>query len=637
MSDKIIGYKDAIWVKHPAKFNKELSLSAKSLHIGDAYYVFFNYSSICFVFSNNEWHRYKLGGANISDFRNWNVWTDGESAYYSYIAHGNSQQYKLNMSTLEWETITWVNVEIKQGNHVWYDPVHNHVYYCEPGIVKEWVNRTVLSWADGGLNGWSQSDIDFIDGAYFWIDPADNSEYYTNMGTSYKYDEEHQVWTNYAWGSGYVPSGQYIWTDGVNVYSSDRSSNGQRVLDRSNNSWVAKVWNDVSNIDGGLVCFNGIDAYYTNCILNKDTSTWERQNITYVEHESFSGWNVINLNSHTYLIDQNSELYEYNKATGVFESVPRPDTLSSSIGGSNIWTDGETLYADNGSIHLRYDTDTGTWVENTWINLPAYFMVAGIWSDGNDTYYSYNNAQFILDKGTREWVACTWNVNVDYGADVWKDSKGNTYYQVYDYNTDAHIFYRLNKSTKQWEPYTFAGHEAFDYLHRFYGNSVWHDEAGTTYYSGNASDSQANMQYVLDEDTDTWLPYDWGTNVPYDVRVSLWTDTDGNIYFNKIGTDDQYKLEAEPVYAKDLNEYLDKHGLATLIEQIKDSAGPVANEFVGTQAEWDALTAEEQNAYDKAYIKKEAEETLNEYIGSEEAWNALTAEEQNAYDKAYFV
>lgn len=84
----------------------------------------------------------------------------------------------------------------------------------------------------------------------------------------------------------------------------------------------------------------------------------------------------------------------------------------------------------------------------------------------------------------------------------------------------------------------------------------------------------------------------------------------------------------------DLNtEYLDKHGLATVIDQIKNSS---ANEFVGTNAEWDALTPEEQNAYNKAYIKKEAE-TSNEYIGSEEAWNALTAEEQNAYSKAYFV
>ena len=638
MSDKIIGYKDAVWVKHPAKFRKYMDLSGtKCLHIGDAYYVFFDmYSAECLVFSGNEWHKYKLGGDYISNFRNWNVWTDGESAYYSCISQGNSQQYKLNMSTLAWETVAWQNVEIKQGSYIWHDPIHNHVYYCEPGVVKEWVNRTILTWADGGLGGWSQSDFDYIDGANFWIDVADNSEYYTSMGTSYKYDEVHQSWIRYTWGSGYVPSGNYIWTDGVNMYSSDRSSGNQYVLDRSNNSWVAKTWNGTSNIDGAYVCFNGVDVYYGDYTLNKDTSTWEQHDFTYVEHSSFSGWNVVNLGSHTYLIEQSSDMYEYNKAIDAFESIPRPSTLDSNIGGSNIWTDGETLYADNGSIHLRYDPATETWVTNTWTNLPSYFMVTGVWSDGTDIYYSYNNAQFILNKNTREWTACTWNVNIGYGADVWKDSKDNVYYQIYDYSTNAHIFYKLNKSTKQWDVHTFAGLEAFDYSYRFYGHSVWHDASGKTYYSGGSTDSQTNMQYVLDEDTDTWSPYDWGTNVPDEVQASLWTDTDGNIYSNRYNTDKQYKLEAEPVYAKDLNEYLDKHGLATVAEQVKGLIPGQPNEFMGTQEEWDALTAEEKNAYDKAYIRSEGSET-NAFLGTHAEWEALTAEEQNAYDIAYYT
>lgn len=79
----------------------------------------------------------------------------------------------------------------------------------------------------------------------------------------------------------------------------------------------------------------------------------------------------------------------------------------------------------------------------------------------------------------------------------------------------------------------------------------------------------------------------------------------------------------------------DLQSIRNYIDESLSNSSSNKNEFVGTQEEWDALTAEEQNAYDIAYIKKE--DTSNEFIGTQEEWNALTAEEQNTYNKAYFI
>lgn len=80
----------------------------------------------------------------------------------------------------------------------------------------------------------------------------------------------------------------------------------------------------------------------------------------------------------------------------------------------------------------------------------------------------------------------------------------------------------------------------------------------------------------------------------------------------------------------------DLQSIRNYIDESLSNGSSNKNEFVGTQEEWDALTTEEQNSYDIAYIKKEGNDrTLNEFIGTQEEWDALTAEEQNVYDIAY--
>lgn len=80
----------------------------------------------------------------------------------------------------------------------------------------------------------------------------------------------------------------------------------------------------------------------------------------------------------------------------------------------------------------------------------------------------------------------------------------------------------------------------------------------------------------------------------------------------------------------------DLQSIRNYIDESLSNGSSNKNEFVGTQEEWDALTTEEQNSYDIAYIKKEGNDrTLNEFIGTQEEWDALTTEEQNVYDIAY--
>jgi len=368
-----------------------------------------------------------------------------------------------------------------------------------------------------------------------------------------------------------------------------------KIIGYRDEHWEQKTWNGLTRFDSLYIWTDGTDTYYSNgdtqYVLNKTTGEWEQKIWTGLwDPDKLFGYLIKTDGTDIYHID-----FEHNI----------------NIAENNIY---------------RLNKATGTWEPVTWNNVPSNFNAAKLWTDGSNLYYSAD-AHYMLNKATNTWESKIWNGNTAFdGLSIWTDGDN-----IYSSAGTSH--YVLNRATDTWEPKVWNNVDTLTDV-RF---SIWTDGTDIYYSAG------YNKQYKLNKATDTWETKIWlvpensdiGRLAEYDNNIiwvgefsgaGIWTDGTTMYYSSN---SNQYVLVREPIYAKDLPEYLDKQGLATVIDQIKSNS---ANEFVGTQAEWDALTPEEQNAYDKAYIKKE-----NEYIGSEEAWNALTAEEQNAYSKAYFV
>ena len=87
------------------------------------------------------------------------------------------------------------------------------------------------------------------------------------------------LWVQKVWNSYTNISGEYIWTDGNNIYYSFDTN--QYILDKETSTWVPKVWNGLSTgtrLDGQYIWTDGDNIYYstgsTHYILDKSTSTW---------------------------------------------------------------------------------------------------------------------------------------------------------------------------------------------------------------------------------------------------------------------------------------------------------------------------------------------------------------------------
>jgi hypothetical protein len=104
-----------------------------------------------------------------------------------------------------------------------------------------------------------------------------------------------------------------------------------------------------------------------------------------------------------------------------------------------------------------------------------------------------------------------WNGLVSlYGNYIWHDNDGNTYYSAYD----KHYVLKGDK----WVKKTWSGET------NFYGNNIWTD--GTNIYHSNGTSSD---QYILNGDT--WEPKTWSGKTSFDGK-NVWKDNNGNIYLS---------------------------------------------------------------------------------------------------------
>ena len=218
-------------------------------------------------------------------------------------------------------------------------------------------------------------------------------------------------------------SGQFIWTDGTNVYYS--SNENQYVFDRESSSWEQMIWNGLANFSGNNIWTDGENVYYSynagQYVLNKETNTWIEK--TWVGLNSFTASQVWSDGTNFY-----RGIYQkLNKEKGTWENI----TWNGAIGLSadNFWTDGEDIYVSSGKYQYVLNMDTLTWNAKTWSGL-SDFSGYNVWTDGENIYYSNYTEQYVLNKETSTWIEKTWvGLNSFTASNVWSDGT-NYYYSV---------------------------------------------------------------------------------------------------------------------------------------------------------------------------------------------------------------
>ena len=399
------------------------------------------------------------GSWNVSNLRDGTcVWNDGENIYYS----AGSKQYVFDKTTLTWSAKTWNGFSNIIGSSVWTDGEHIYYSYFE----------NIYVWNDGENIYYSSGQNQYqlhIKNTMFLATVAKTGDYrdlknrvIANPITIPKLEgEEEKItslqidnvnyripipkildgysnrWFSKEWyGDNTNFSGNYVWSDGKNIYYS--AVGKQYVLNKSTSTWEQKIWNGLNSLDSHYIWTDGDNIYYSEnsqqYVLNKSTSTWEQK--IWNGLNSFGGNNIWTDGENIYYSSYDSKILD--KSTSTWTSI--------SFGGFNhlygeyVWTDGENIYYSNRSTHYVLDQTTLTWVGKTWSGLSSIYNKQ-IWTDGKNIYYSYGNTQYSLNKSTSTWVAQTWTGTVGfYGENVWSDGE-NFYTDIA--TAEGHYYYQL--------------------------------------------------------------------------------------------------------------------------------------------------------------------------------------------------
>lgn len=231
---------------------------------------------------------------------------------------------------------------------------------------------------------------------------------------------DYNTWEQTSFGTRNNFSGNYVWTDGTDIYYSDSDSSKQYILDKENHVWNLKTWTGFAPPYGNAIWSDGDNVYY---------------------------WDT----------------HKFNKATGIWETITWNVEFS-----PFIWSDGTNIYCSNGSAYQYVLNKTNrTWEPKTWYGFQP--IGADIWSDGTDIYYSFESSQYKLNKATDTWEPKTWNIDVSrfHGGDVWTDG-----YKIY--NSGGSGDYVLDKNAGEWVAKTWYGYQGTA------GKYIWSD--GTNIY-----------------------------------------------------------------------------------------------------------------------------------------------------------
>lgn len=195
------------------------------------------------------------------------IWTDGT---YLYSSEGAGKHYKFNDTTKVWDAITW-NVDV-YGDRIWTDGTD--IFFSDINLQYK-LNLSTGEWE---THTWSSGGTTEIAGNQIWTDGTDI--YFSGSNGIYVYNRTNNNWTavtfiNYPAGT----STYQIWSDGIDNYYS--SGTTHKVLDKSTRTWSDMTWNGLINFAGTEVMHWNNKIYvrqgtspYNFYELNVATHTW---------------------------------------------------------------------------------------------------------------------------------------------------------------------------------------------------------------------------------------------------------------------------------------------------------------------------------------------------------------------------
>ena len=249
-----------------------------------------------------------------------------------------------------------------------------------------------------------------FDGEYVWTDGE--NIYYSYNSQQYILDKTTDTWIKKKWNGLSNFSAYQIWADGENTYHS--YYNASYALDKTTSTWVQKSWDGAIKPTGAEIWHDGNDTYlvtqqsyrpYESMCYKLVNNSWEYI-ITWtfgsegpIVHASDIWTDGIDIYWTTYTTDK---LYKLNRSTFEWTEI-QPYNIS--IRTNCIWHDKENTYYSNGQTHYILDKTNNIWVPITWDNWTPSFQGNQIWTDGTHIYYSYESTHYVLDRHEKVLVS----------------------------------------------------------------------------------------------------------------------------------------------------------------------------------------------------------------------------------------
>ena len=463
------------------------------------------------------------------------IWTDWYDDYETFDMNLYSNPKLIEQAKSDWDYAYEIYDQYKVNSNNKLTPIINKITKSEDSsgwsVLKVYTDvppySILIPQFKGEMSELSPitwNGLSSFNGEFVWTDGE--NIYYSYGSNQYVLNKSTSTWTAKTWNGLSEFYGSYIWTDGTNIYYS--YSNTQMVLNKSTSTWSAKTWNDLTEFDGINIWKDGDDIYYSSpssgttslsggtpkkqYVLNKSTDTWVSK--TWNGESNFAGSTVWFDGQKFHMKTSNGSTgysYEYvlDKSTSTWTQIAS-GRVSSGIfiaTGDRIWTYRGNIYTSSGSNNYVWDPDADEWISKTWEGISVNISGNDVWSDGEKLYYSHGSSQYIFN-------APTTFPKSDFGLTGVNLSVGvrSTYDNVW--------------ADKVWSGITD--------LRSFNGIYIWTDGTDTYYSNG-------STHYVLNKSTGVWETKTWN-GLRYFNGFDIWTDGE-NVYYSL--SNDQYVLDKE--------------------------------------------------------------------------------------------
>lgn len=453
------------------------------------------------------------------------IYTIDDSTYYTYSADDTETPTNLQLVTDSmWVNKQWGTSDIRNGRKVW--KTVNNTYYGSLYKFTDQYDFNIKLWT--GLNSFK--------GRYIW-EFGDNV-YYSNNTEQYRLVKQTSTWTSISWPGYNKIIGSYIWKTKNNIYYSYQNDHYiLKIYPDSHVNWEQVTWTGLTTFDGDHIWNDGNNTYYSDVDvisgsiisrqykLNEQSLEWEP--ITWNGYNNISGENVCTINNSIYYLTMNNKCYKIDTESLTCEKVSLFVGSPVDVYGKHIWHDGSDTYYSFYTEQYKFNNVTGKFEKITWISRPD--LGIDIWHYGTDTYYSANaeneSSGTEVKNSKLEYIklptSITWS-NIPNNFDtinIWH-AGDKTYY------SDGNIHKIINEGTMSFDDFT-----GWKGLTNFYGYNVWKSK-NNIYYS-----EQYKGYYILDIETNTWLPKSWVSNhIKDNSEISasnyIWSDGIRTYYSN---------------------------------------------------------------------------------------------------------